>query len=207
MNREFSGRLREQWASARHQWDGNRRLRLAVLAIMAFAGLHVLAALDDRRIEAMSRYDKDLQLRERLQLVAEQPEWMERASEAEAELAMLHRQILQVASAGQAQAEARAWLTEFAASIGLAETSIKVENVLDVPGREELRQVLARMDGRLPAFGQAALVRGLSRGLPWIQVERLEIDQTSTPRVSVVVRFYYKRAPVDVTATGQEASP
>ncbi|MBD9369573.1 hypothetical protein [Xanthomonas sp. XNM01] len=205
MSRDRLEQLRGQWAGAKRQWADNRRLRLAVMVIVVFAGLHVLMALNDLRLDAMEQYDKDLQLRERLQLVAGQPEWVERAEQAEAELAMLHRQILQVSSAGQAQAEARAWLSEFAASIGLAETSIKVENVLDVPGRDELRQVLARLDGRLPAFGQAAAVRGLARGLPWIQVERLDIDQANTPRVSMVVRFYYKRSAVATPPAAQEA--
>ncbi len=206
MSREQWGKLREQWLKVREQWQGNRRLRVAGMAIVIFAGLHVLGALDDQRTKAVAQHETDLQLRERMELLAAQPEWVERASEAEAELDTLQRQMLQVGSAGQAQAEAHAWLTELAGAVGLEAPSIKVESVLDVPGHGELQQVLARLDGKLPEFGQAALLRGLSRGLPWVQVERLELgEQAKSSRANMVVRFYYQRGAGDAAASTQEA--
>lgn len=195
-----------QWGKVREQWQASRRLRLAVLAIVAFAGLHVLDAIETRRLEAVAQYNADLQLRERLQRIAEHPEWIEHADAAESELSVLRRQMLAVASGGQAQAEARGWLTEFAGSVGLSEPSVKVESVLDVPGHEGLQQVLARLDGRLGEFGQAALVRGLAHGLPWVQVEKLDIDPAKTPRVGMVVRFYYRRDAMTATAGPEQES-
>lgn len=208
MSREQWDALRAQWLKVREQWQGNLRLRLAAMVIVVFAGLHVLSALDGWQAKVVARYEDDLQLRERMELVVAQPEWVDRASQAEAELDALQRQILQVGSAGQAQAEARAWLTELAGTVGLEGPTIKVESVLDVPGHADLQQVLARLDGKLPEFGQALLLRSLSRGLPWMQVERLELgEQTKSSRVNMVVRFYYKRGAGEVAAIMQEDSP
>ncbi len=201
-------KLRAQWLKIREQWQGNLRLRLAAMVIVVFAGLHVLSALNSWQAKLVARYEDDLQLRERMELVVAQPEWVERASQAEAELDALQRQILQVGSAGQAQAEARAWLTELAGTVGLEGPTIKVESVLDVPGHPDLQQVLARLDGKLPEFGQALLLHSLSRGLPWMQVERLELgEQTKSSRVNMVGRFYYKRGAGEVAAVMQEDSP
>ncbi|MCH1910220.1 MULTISPECIES: hypothetical protein [Stenotrophomonas] len=208
MSREQWDKLRGQWLKVREQWQGNLRLRVAAMFIVVFAGLHVLDALDGRRAKAAAQYEADLQLRERMELVAAQPEWTKRASQAEAELDALRRQMMQVGSAGQAQAEARAWLTELAGTVGLEGPTIKLESVLDVPGHADLQQVLARLDGKLPEFGQAALLRGLSRGLPWVQVERLELgEQAKSSRVNMVVRFYYKRGAGDAPATAEEKGP
>ena len=208
MSREQWDKLRGQWLKVREQWQGNLRLRVAAMFIVVFAALHVLDALDGRRAKAAAQYEADLQLRERMELVAAQPEWTKRASQAEAELDALRRQMMQVGSAGQAQAEARAWLTELAGTVGLEGPTIKLESVLDVPGHADLQQVLARLDGKLPEFRQAALLRGLSRGLPWVQVERLELgEQAKSSRVNMVVRFYYKRGAGDAPATAEEKGP
>ena len=66
-------------------------------------------------------------------------------------------------------------------------------------------QVMARLDGKLPQYGQAGFLRELSEALPWIQAERLEIVEGQPGRVSLVVRGYYRRA--QGKAGGQDAAP
>ena len=141
----------------------------------------------------MQAHAADSRLRQRLEHVAAQPEWVERAKQAEAELDGLRREMRVAANAGQAQAEIQAWLSEFAAAQKLSSPAVKVQDVLEVPGHPELMQVLARLDGTLPAFEQHSLVRGLERGLPWMQVERLEIGEQNEAKVSLVMRAYYRR--------------
>lgn len=181
-----------EWGKIVAQWRDNRRLRLAVLVVLAILGWQVLDMVDRQRQAEATEYGNSQELRRRLERIADQPEWEERARQAEAELETLRRQLMAVSGSGQAQAEVRSWLTEFAGAIGLPQPMIKVEDVLDVPEHPELLQVLARMEGRLPTFGHAPLARGISRGLPWIQVERLEIGEDG--RVSMVVRAYYRRS-------------
>lgn len=196
-----------RFADIRQQWHANRRLRLAVLVVLAILALHALDGLAAQRDAVAAQHEADMRLRERLELIGAQPEWIERADEAEAEFVALQRQLRTMASPGQAQAEVHSWLSEFATAASLESPVIKVQDVLEVPGHPELIQVLARIDGRLPAFGHAAFVRGVSLGLPWIQVERLEVGDQVPPRVAVVVRSYYRNGdepadPVPVDAGG-----
>ncbi|MFN3703335.1 hypothetical protein [Thermomonas sp.] len=191
------------------QWSGNRRLRMAVLVALVVLTLHMLDGLSRYREAAMQAQASDARLMRGLAELAAQPEWVARAKQAETELEVLRRQMRTVSSAGQVQAEIQVWLTEFAKTQNLANPTVKVQEVLDVPGHPTLVQVLARLDGNLPAFSQRALVRGLAAALPWIQVERLEIGDQGAAKLSLVVRAYYRRAPgvLSQDATAAEASP
>ncbi|HEY0915124.1 MAG TPA: hypothetical protein VGE22_09670 [Solimonas sp.] len=195
--------------NAAMQWRENRRLRMAVLVAMVALALHLLDGLDRHRESAMRQHAADIGLRQRLERVAGQPEWVERAKQAEAELDGMRREMRVTANAGQAQAEIEAWLTEFAAAQKLSGPAVKVQDVLEVPGHPELVQVLARLDGTLPAFAQHSLVQALERGLPWMQVERLDIGEQSEPKISLVMRAYYRRAGQGVVAgtVVSEAAP
>lgn len=186
------------------QWRENRRLRMAVLVALVVLALHLLDGLGKHREAAMQAQVSDLALRQRLEAVMAEPKWKERAAQAETELEVLQREMSVVSTTGQAQAEIQIWLTEFAKAQALTAPTVKVQEVLDVPGQPQLMQVLARLDGTLPAFGQRSLAQGLARGLPWIQVERLEIGDQNPAKISLVVRAYYRR---DGRAATSQATP
>ena len=76
-----------------------------------------------------------------------------------------------------------------------------------MPGYPDLWQVMARLDGKLPQYGQAGLLRELSEALPWIQAERLEIDEADPARVVLVVRGYYRQADADEPAATSDLAP
>ena len=183
-----------RWERARDEWRANRRLRLAGMAALAFLGIHLLLAMGDRRAEVAERYGRDVELHARFSGMQEQKDWPERAEQAEAGLAEMRARIPAVTGAGLAQAEMQAWLTEFAGRTGLIEPKVKVEDTLDVPGYPDMWQVMARLDGQVPQYGQGAFLRALSEALPWIQAERLEIGEGNQPRVVLVVRGYYRQA-------------
>ena len=109
----------------------------------------------------------------------------------------------------EVEAQVQAWLTDFAKAQTIAEPTVKVQEVLDVPGQPGLVQVLARLDGQLPAFSQRVLAKRLAAALPWVQVERLEIGDQEAAKLSMVVRAYYRRAPGAMTpdAPPAEVSP
>lgn len=191
------------------QWRDNRRLRMAVLVALVVLALHLLDGLGRHREAAMQAQASDARLGQRLAQLAAQPEWRARAKQAEGELEVLRREMRVVSSNGQAQAEVQAWLTDFAKAQTIAEPAVKVQEVLAVPGHPGLVQVLARLDGQLPAFSQRALAKSLAAALPWVQVERLEIGDQEVAKVSMVVRAYYRRAPGALTpdAKPAEVSP
>ena len=187
------------------QWRDNHRLRMAVLVALVVLALHLLDGLGRHRETAMQAQASDARLGQRLAQLAAQPEWRARAKQAEDELDVLRREMRVVSSNGQAQAEVQAWLTDFAKAQTIAEPTVKVQEVLDVPGHPGLVQVLARLDGQLAAFSQRALAKRLAAALPWVQVERLEIGDQEVAKVSMVVRAYYRRAPGAMTPDAQPA--
>ncbi len=105
----------------------------------------------------------------------------------------MEKTLPEVASAGLAQAELQAWLAGQAASAGLAEARVRAESTLDVPGHPDLWQVVARLDAQVPQGRAPQLLRALSGGLPWMQVERMDISQGRQTQVSLVVRAYYRK--------------
>lgn len=195
---------RAQWNKVRDEWRANRRLRLVSLVVLMIAGLHGASSLQQLADADRQRFESDLELQARLEGLRAQDAWAQRAEDAEAALDAMRERVPEVANTGLAQAELQAWLAELAAANGLQEPRIQIQDTLDVPTHPDMWQVLARLEGQVPQYGQGGLLRALSEALPWIQVERLEVGGDS-PRVNMVVRAYYRRlpaadVPVDVTA-------
>ncbi len=182
------------WNRVRSEWRANQRLRLAALVALVILAAHGLSSLDARTEAHRKRHADDLELQARLEGLRKQDDWSARAEEAATRLQEMRQRMPEVSSAGLAQAELQNWLGELAASNAMAEPRIRVEETLDVPGHPEMWQVLARLDGQIPQYGQAAFLRAVSEALPWIQVERIEIDDSAPARLNLVVRGYYRRA-------------
>lgn len=165
------------------------------MAVALIVGLHLVVGLGDRNRALADEYRQSAGLLERLDEASRESAWPDRAAEAEAALAAERETIPQVSSAGLAQAELQTWLTAQAAVASLAESRVRAETTLEVPGHEDLWQVIARLDGTTSEQRLQGLVRALSQGLPWIQVERMELAEArGATRVSVIVRGYYRRA-------------
>lgn len=186
--------MRAQWSQALQQWRASRRLRVGVMAVSLIVGLHLVLGLGDRNRALADEYRQQAGLLERLDEASRESAWPEYAAQAEAALAAERDTIPQVSSAGLAQAELQTWLTAQAAAAALSEPRVRAETTLEVPGHEDLWQVIARLDGVAPEHGLQGFVRALSQGLPWIQVERLEVAEGRSTRVSLIVRGYYRRA-------------
>ena len=199
--------IRPAWQRARGEWRANRRLRLAGMAALVFLAIHLLLAMGDQRRALVERHGRDVELQARFAGMQVQKDWPERAEQAKAGLAEMRARIPAVTGAGLAQAEMQAWLTELAGRSGLADPKVKVEDTLDVPGYPDMWQVMARLDGLLPQYGQAAFLRQLSEALPWIQAERLEIAEADQPRMVLVVRGYYRHASDEEPPVAMGGSP
>ena len=203
--------IRVYWLRARDEWRASRRLRMAGLIALAFVAFHLASAIGQRREALQVQYVNDLELEARLQGMRGQTGWDERAVQSEATLADMRARMPEVTGAGLAQAEVQNWLTSLAEKNVLTESRVRVEDALDVPGYPDMWQVVARLDAQLPQYGDAAVLRTLSEGLPWIQAERLEISEGAPAKFALVVRAYYRRAtpleplvPSDVPSAGAQ---
>lgn len=192
-----------RWEQVRTEWQANRRLRLAGMAIVLVVGVHLALTASERRAPLIEEYARDADLVERLRDASSESAWPERAAKAEQRLAEVREGVPEVGSMGLAQAELQAWLAEQAQSAGLGEARVRVETTLDVEGHPELWQVLARLDATIPEGSLGPFLQQVSAGLPWIQSERLEITGTrSGQRLVLTARGYYRKAPA---AAGDES--
>lgn len=198
--------MRAQLERLLAEWRQSRRLRLGVLVILLVLGLNAILVLSDRQAALAEAYRRDADLLQRLDEASRESSWPERADQAEAALEETLAGIAPVANAGLAQAELQAWLAGQAAQAGLEESRVRAEATLDVPDRPELWQVVARLDGRVPEGRLPALLQSLSGGLPWIQVERIDISSARQTQVSLVVRAYYRKAEAAPAPAGADAT-
>lgn len=190
----------------RDDWRGNARLRYGGMVIAAILGAQLLWMLSDQVAKRTAAYTGDLEMLARLESMRSEREWPARAKLAQATLQDVSERIPEVAGKGMAQAETQAWLSKLAQDQGLAEPNIKIEEAVDVDGYPELWQVLARLDGKLPAHGHEAFMRALAEALPWVQAERLEVQDGDNPRVVVTFRSYYRKSPAAAAEAAEAAA-
>lgn len=178
----------------RDQWRNTPRLRHGVMVIVAILGLQGLFMLSDQVHKRVATHTADMEMLARLEGLHKEAWWPERAAKMQEMLEAVTERIPEVAGKGMAQAESQAWLTRLAADQALAEPRVKVEDTVDVDGYPDMWQVISRLEGKLPAHGHEAFLRALAEALPWVQTERIEIAEGSTPRVVVTLRSYYRKA-------------
>jgi hypothetical protein len=182
-----------QWQRIRAEWDRSRRLRLGALAILGILGLQLVLTLSDARARQAGQYGRDAGLLSRLEEASRESAWPARAKAASAELAKAQASIPAASTGGLAQAELQAWLGDLAVFAGIGNPTIKVEPALAVDGQPELWQVLARLDGDMSETRAPLLMHTLSAALPWFRTERLDVQSGAAPRVSLVIRGYFRK--------------
>lgn len=182
----------------RTEWRSNPRLRYGAMVIVGILGVQGVFMLSDHVQSRMAAYTGDMEMLSRLEAVRKETWWPERAGKATELLDAVRARVPEVAGKGMAQAESQAWLTRLAAEQQMVEPRVKVEDTVDVDGYPDMWQVISRLEGVLPSHGHEAFMRALADAMPWVQVERIEIAESESPRVVVTLRSYYRRAvPVD----------
>ncbi len=179
-------------------WHANPRLRIAAMVALVILVANAWSVMDHQRQARVEAWQRDFKLDKGMQaMIREAPAWVLRERKAADKLVDMQAQLSTVDQPGLAKADMQAGLTQLAKDAGLTDAQVKVEDVLAVPGHPDFWQVMARIEGSVPAYGQASFVRALAQGLPWMQVERLEIGEgTQSVHASAVVRGYF-RHPVD----------
>jgi len=188
------------------EWQRNRRLRLGGMAILAILGLQLVVQLSEARSALIEQYDRDARLLSRFEEASREGAWPERALAAEAAAQAMRATLPPASSEGLAQAELQAWLGDLAVFAGIGNPSVRVEPALAVDGQPELWQVLARLEGDMSESQAALLMRTLADARPWYQTERLQLEGGATPRVSLVLRGYFRKAEGKQVASARPAN-
>ncbi|MBN8793576.1 MAG: hypothetical protein J0I01_15230 [Stenotrophomonas nitritireducens] len=175
-------------------WRSNLRLRIGGMVALVILLVNLLAAMEKAKETRIQAYERDARLAASMQAMSREQAWPARADEAQLQLEQLQVGLSEVERVGQVKAEMQVRLARLAQEAGIATPSIKVEDALEVPDHPNSWQVVARLEGTLPPYGHGPFVRALAEELPWLQVERMELDAGNAARASVVVRGYYLKS-------------
>lgn len=191
--------IARHFAQAKAQWCENERLRWSALLIVIILTSHSALLLSDYNRTLEKNFDHESVLLARLRTASADAQWLDRAQAAQKHLQALKESVPLVESAGLAQAELTALLTEQARQAGLDQVAVRAEAALEVPDRPELWQVMARVDAVVPDAGALAAYLGrMADALPWVQIDRLELGEGNVHRIAVVVRAYYRQPVAEV---------
>jgi hypothetical protein len=182
-----------QWQRIRAEWDRSRRLRLGALAVLGILGVQLVLTLSDARARRAAEYGRDASLLSRLEEASRESAWPARAKVATSALAKAQASIPVASTEGLAQAELQAWLGDLAVFTGIGNPTVKVEPALAVDGQPGLWQVLARLDGDMSETRAPLLMRTLSAARPWFRTEHLDVESGMAPRMSLVMRGYFRK--------------
>lgn len=182
---------------ARHEWAQNPRLRWGALVVLAVVATHVGFGLVDARKAIAAEHAREAELYQRLDATARDRAWPVRARRAEAARARQLESLPVVRGEGAARANLQAWLGQLASDAALQQPVVAMEAVVDVAGHPELKQAVGRVEGTVASLREAQpVLRALAAGLPWIQVEQMQIEAANPVRVRAIVRAYYRLQPV-----------
>lgn len=192
---------------ARHEWAQNPRLRWGALVVLAIIATHVALGLVDDRKAVAADYAREAELYRRLDATARDRAWPARAQRAEAARAEQLEALPAVRGDGAARANLQAWLAQVAADSALQQPVISMEAVVDVAGHPDLRQAVGRLEGGVASLREAQpVLRAFAAGLPWVQVEQLQIEPATPVRVRAIVRAYYRLQSAGPQSTGRPSA-
>lgn len=173
------------------QWRSNRRLRIATGLAGVVLVLNLVAGLDERRADAITEYQRQHALLQRLEGAAADAEWMARAEAAASARSGLEEQITGVAGPGEARAELQAQLTAMASASGLGDIRVRTEGAVPMENLPDVWQVVARVDASATPAATEAFLRDLATRL-WIQVERIEVRDGAPGQIQMIVNGVFR---------------
>lgn len=184
--------------SAQDELRANPRLRAGVIAIATILAVYIVLALFDWRAAVADRYvDKRDQLW-RMQAVAGEDHWLDRAAAAKAARDHLAAEIPFAKTVGLAQAAVQAQVRELADASGTS-TRIQPEAPTRVDGWDELYRVPVVLSGTFEPAALLQLVRRVESGNNLVTIESLAFMNRQSKTAAVTLVFFYRIAPDDQT--------
>lgn len=199
--------MQPEWMhEVRQQWQDNRRLRVACGLALLVVLVQIVLVLGDRRDTLIAQYRNDARLLQRLQEAGREAAWPQRAEEARTARLALEETLPVARTPGEAQAEWLARLAAMANAAGLAQPRVRTEPAVEVEGRPDLWQVVARLDAGFNATSLAQFLRAAA-GVPALRIERIEARDGAQNQLQVVAVTVFRHVPPTNEQAIGEASP
>ncbi|MEA1889029.1 MAG: hypothetical protein U9N50_04515 [Pseudomonadota bacterium] len=174
-----------------NQWRENPRLRFGVLIMIVIVAIYVFLFLEDIREKQEVEYQQEIERYQRMQAIAEQQYWPERAEQARSQRVQLQTGLWRAESQGLAQAALQSWLKRKLHKLKLDTIKYDVAAVKPVPGINYIWQVPAHLKGALQLEQLIELLSLIELNKDLVRIEQLEIHRSKTAfRLDMAIAAY-----------------
>lgn len=187
--------LSAQWRQAQAEWRDNLRLRLAAWLVLAIVLAYVLRFADVLRAELGETLAETARYHGQIERIVGQPQWPQRAQQAEAEAHAMEARLWRADSLGLAQASFQSWLEGQLQPFAIAGLLTQVEPATVVQAKPDFWQVPAQVRGEFEPDRFLRLLRALEGSERLVSVERLEIFPIAQDKrgFTLVLKAWFQR--------------
>jgi hypothetical protein len=171
----------------------NTRLRFGLWFIIAIIMTYSILVLNDYHVQLKQDYHTALTRLNKLQGLAKQTLWPERAVQVQDLRTQLEARLWQANTKGLAQAIFQSWLQEEVFFAQIKQSRLQVETAIEVPKNPNLWYVSAEVKGIFVQKRFYSLLLEIAKSPRTIVTERLDIRQSSPPRFTLILKAYFKR--------------
>ena len=178
-------------ADIRREWAANPRLRLGVVAIGVIVAIYLSLVLRDWNASLAQDYAERTGYLAKMQALAGQDAWIERAASAAEVRSALEAEIPEVATIGLAQATVQGWVREAAVAFG---EDVQVRAAAPVPVAEgsDIWRVPVTVGGKLDPARYVQLLAQIERRPTLAVIEEATVLNRENRTFSLTVVSYYR---------------
>lgn len=198
----MSAVLQSALADARRQWAANRRLRIGIVAIAAIVVLWLFLVLGDWRASLAAEYAARTEHLYKMQALAGQDEWVERARAMAEVRRGLEAELPDAATPGLAQANVQGWARDVVAAYGDEDVTVQVSDAVQVDGHPGVWRVPVAINGPLRPGKYLDLVAAIERRNTLAIIEQARVLDRENKTFSLTVVAFFRIQPGEAADAG-----
>lgn len=176
------------------EFQQNLRLRLGSGLIVIILVIYVVLELNDYQHRLQQDYHHAVAQLTRLQSVATQEQWPERAAKTPPLLAQLEARLWQANTKGLAQATFQKWLNEQVNLTKINNARLTVDPAIEVEHYSYLWQVTAQLEGQFESNQVNNLLLAIAQNIQMTVTERFDIfPAASNLKFTLIITAYFQK--------------
>ena len=179
----------------RRQWQASQRLRIGVLAIGAILLVWLFLVLQDWRASLAQEYAARTEHLYKMQALAGQDEWIERARSTAEARAALEAELPDAATPGLAQANVQGWVRDLVKVYGEQGVQVQAQDAMPVDGHPGVWRVPVAISGPYRPEKYLDLVAGFEKRGTLSTIEQARVLNRTNKTFSLTVASFFRITP------------
>lgn len=179
----------------RRQWQASQRLRIGVLAIGAILLVWLFLVLQDWRASLAQEYAARTEHLYKMQALAGQDEWIERARSTAEARAALEAELPDAATPGLAQANVQGWVRDLVKAYGEQGVQVQAQDAMPVDGQPGVWRVPVAISGPYRPEKYLDLVAGFEKRGTLSTIEQARVLNRTNKTFSLTVASFFRITP------------